>query len=263
VTEHVLIEKAGGVLTLTLNRPEKKNALTGEMYAALGDAIDGAPDDPKVRCILIQANGDMFTAGNDLSDFAAANRGETPAGERRGGTALITALARAKTPIVAAVQGRAVGVGVTMLLHCDLVYIAEDALLTTPFVNLALVPEAASSILLPARIGHARAFSMFVLGEAVNGRQAADWGIANAALPAGEVQARARAAAEAVATRPPASVGITKQLMRDSARYLARIEEEGAHFGAQLRSPEAKEAFAAFAEKRQPDFGKIARKEPV
>lgn len=264
MTEHVLSEKRDGVLTLTLNRPEKKNALTGEMYAALGDAIDAAPDDPEVRCILIQAEGDMFTAGNDLSDFAAANRGEGPnSGERRGGSALITALARAKTPIVAAVQGRAVGVGVTMLLHCDLVFIAEDALLTTPFVNLALVPEAASSILLPARIGHARAFSMFVLGEAVNGKQAEAWGLANAALPRGEVQVRARAAAEAIAARPPSAVAITKQLMRESQRYLERIAEEGGHFTAQLRTPEAKEAFAAFAEKRAPDFSKVSRKEPA
>jgi enoyl-CoA hydratase/carnithine racemase len=269
MTEHVLIDKADGVLTLTLNRPEKKNALTGAMYAALGDAIDNAPDDPQVRCILIQANGDMFTAGNDLADFAAANRGEGPGssqggtGERRGGSALITALARARTPIVAAVQGRAVGVGVTLLLHCDLVFIAEDALLTTPFVNLALVPEAASSILLPARIGHARAFAMFVLGEAVNGRTAAEWGIANAALPAGEVQVRARAAAEAIAARPPSAVAITKALMRDAERYLARIAEEGGHFTAQLKTPEAKEAFAAFAEKRTPDFAKASRREPA
>ncbi|MDB5441879.1 MAG: Enoyl-CoA hydratase [Phenylobacterium sp.] len=269
MTEHVLIETSGGVLTLTLNRPEKKNALTREMYAALGDAIDHAPDDPDVRCILIQANGDMFTAGNDLADFAAANRGEgagsseAGAGERRGGSALITALARAKTPIVAAVQGRAVGVGVTMLLHCDLVFIAEDALLTTPFVNLALVPEAASSILLPARIGHARAFSMFVLGEAVSGKTAAEWGIANLALPAGEVQVRARAAAEAIAAKPASAVVITKQLMRDAERYLARIQEEGGHFTAQLKTPEAKEAFAAFAERRAPDFSKAARKEPA
>jgi enoyl-CoA hydratase/carnithine racemase len=134
---------------------------------------------------------------------------------------------------------------------------------TTPFVNLALVPEAASSITLPARIGHARAFSMFVLGEAVSGRQAADWGIANLALPAGEVQVRARAAAEAVASKPPAAVAITKQLMRESERYLARIQEEGGHFTAQLKSPEAKEAFAAFAEKRAPDFSKIGQKEPA
>src|SRR3954453_21088826 len=136
MTEHVLIEKSGGVLTLTFNRPEKKNALTRDMYEAVGRAIDGAPNDPGGGCILTQAEGDMFTAGNDLADFAAANRSgaESEAGERpRGGSALIMALARAKTPIVAAVQGRAVGVGVTMLLHCDLVFIAEDATLTTPF----------------------------------------------------------------------------------------------------------------------------------
>ncbi len=229
------------------------------MYAALGGAIDGANDDPSVRCILIEAEGDMFTAGNDLSDFAAANAAApSPQEERRGGSALIMALARARKPIVAAVQGRAVGVGVTMLLHCDLVYIAEDALLTTPFVNLALVPEAASSIQLPARIGHARAFSMFVLGEAVDGRKAEAWGIANAAMPAGEVRVRARAAAEAVASKPPSAVAITKSLMRDAEVLLARIQEEGAHFGVQLKSPEAKEAFAAFREKRAPDFGKVA-----
>lgn len=256
MTEHVLVETSGGVLTLTLNRPEKKNALTGDMYAALGDAIDASNDDPSVRCILIQANGDMFTAGNDLGAFAAVNSGETPAGERRGGSALIMALARAKTPIVAAVNGRAVGVGTTMLMHCDQVLVSEDALLTTPFVNLALVPEAASSITLPARIGHARAFSMFVLGEAVDARKAEAWGIANAVVPAAELRARARAVADAIASKPPAAVAITKALMRESARYLARIEEEGGHFGAQLKSPEAKEAFAAFREKRAPDFSK-------
>ncbi len=256
---HVLIEKAGGVLILTLNRPEKKNALTREMYRALGDAIDGANDDRDVRCVLIQANGDMFTAGNDLADFAAVNAGDPEAKKAQAeGNPLLTALGRAKTPLVAAVQGRAVGVGVTMLLHCDLVFVAEDALLTTPFVNLALLPEAASSILLPARIGHARAFSMFVLGEAIDGRKAEAWGIANAALPAGEVQARALAAAQAVAAKPPASVAITKSLMRDPAGLARRMAEEGQHFIAQLKSDEAKEAFAAFAEKRAPDFSKVA-----
>lgn len=258
MTEHVLVETSKGVLTLTLNRPDKKNALTGEMYAAVGDAIDNAPDDPDVRCVLIQANGDMFTAGNDLGAFAAVNSGETPAGERRGGSALIQALARARVPIVAAVNGRAVGVGTTMLLHCDLVFVAEDALLTTPFVNLALVPEAASSLLLPARIGHARAFSMFVLGEAVDAKTAVDWGIANAVVPQAELRARARAAAEAIAAKPPAAVAITKALMRDAAAYLARIEEEGGHFTSQLKSPEAREAFAAFREKRAPDFSRLA-----
>jgi enoyl-CoA hydratase/carnithine racemase len=159
---------------------------------------------------------------------------------------------------VAAVQGRAVGIGVTMLLHCDLVYVAEDALLTTPFVNLALVPEAASSILLTARIGHARAFSMFVLGEAVDGRTAAAWGLANAAVPAAELRARARAAAEQVAARPPSAVAATKGLMRDVAAIAARMDLERDHFLAQLKTAEAKEAFAAFAEKRVPDFSKLA-----
>jgi enoyl-CoA hydratase/carnithine racemase len=259
MTEHVLIEKSGGVLTLTINRPEKKNALTRAMYQALGEAIDGAADDRDVHCVLIQANGDIFTAGNDLADFAAVNAGDTSANQaREGGNPLLAALARAKTPLVAAVHGRAVGVGVTMLLHCDLVYVAEDALLTTPFVNLALVPEAASSMLLPARIGHARAFSMFVLGEAVDGRTAAAWGIANAAVPAAELRAKARAAAEAVAARPASSVAITKALMRDPTGIATRMDEEGRHFAAQLKSPEAKEAFAAFAQKRAPDFSKTA-----
>jgi enoyl-CoA hydratase/carnithine racemase len=138
------------------------------------------------------------------------------------------------------------------------VFLAEDALLTTPFVNLALVPEAASSILLPARIGHARAFAMFVLGEAVDAHKAEAWGIANAVVPAGDLRAQARAAADAVAARPPAAVTITKSLMRETARLAQRIQDEGVHFAAQLKSAEAAEAFAAFREKRQPDFSKVS-----
>ena len=155
-------------------------------------------------------------------------------------------------------NGRAVGVGTTMLLHCDLVYLADNALLTTPFVNLALVPEAASSITLPSRIGHARAFSMFVLGEAVDAKKAVDWGIANEVVPLDQLRAKARAAAEAVAARPPAAVVITKALMRDETGLAQRMDEEGAHFAAQLKSAEAKEAFAAFAQKRAPDFSKVS-----
>ena len=255
MTDHVLSDVANGVLTLTLNRPEKKNALTRTMYQALGDAIDGAAANKDIRCILIQAEGDMFTAGNDLGDFAAINRAEPSDGPR--GNPLLIALARASTPIVAAVNGRAVGVGTTMLLHCDLVFVADNALLTTPFVNLALVPEAASSLTLPARVGHARAFSMFVLGEAVDAQKAVDWGIANASCPLAELRARARAAAEAIAARPASAVTATKALMRDPAALAARMDVEGARFLAQLKSPEAREAFAAFAEKRAPDFSKI------
>jgi enoyl-CoA hydratase/carnithine racemase len=221
------------------------------MYTVLGSAIDGAGNDPAVRCILLQGNGDSFTAGNDLSEFAAINSGDR---ERVHGNPLLGALARASTPIVAAVQGRAVGVGTTMLLHCDMVFVTEDTRLSTPFVNLALVPEAASSLLLPARIGYTRAFAMFVLGESVDGRTAAEWGIANAVVPADELRSRARAAADAIAARPPAAVAITKRLMRDAGVITARIAEETQHFTAQLKSPEAREAFAAFREKRAPRF---------
>ena len=254
MTDHVRSDVANGVLTLTLNRPEKKNALTRAMYQALGDAIDGAGRDNSVRCILIQAEGDMFTAGNDLGDFAAINRGEPADAARAGGNPLLAALARAVTPVVAAVNGRAVGIGTTLLLHCDLVFVSDEAVLTTPFVNLALIPEAASSLTLPARIGHARAFSMFVLGEAVDARKAVEWGIANEVCPGGELRARARAAAEAIAARPASAVRLTKSLMRDPAALAARMELEGTHFATQLKSADAREAFAAFAEKRAPDF---------
>jgi enoyl-CoA hydratase/carnithine racemase len=251
MTDHVFVDKSSGVLTLTLNRPEKKNALTAAMYAALTAALDAAADDAEVRCVLVQGNGDSFTAGNDLSEFAALNAGDA---ERASGNSLVSALARASVPIVAAVHGRAVGVGTTMLLHCDLVFVTEDARLSTPFVNLALVPEAASSLLLPARIGHARAFAMFVLGEPIDGATAAAWGIANAVVPHDELRAHARAAALAVASRPRASVMHTKRLMRDAEGLAARIAEENRLFAAQLKSAEAREAFAAFREKRPPDF---------
>ena len=258
MTDHVLSETSNGVLTLTLNRPEKKNALTRAMYQALADGIDGAGHDAAVRCVLIQAEGDMFTAGNDLADFAAVNKGEPTADTARSrGNPFLAALARATTPIVAAVNGRAVGIGTTMLLHCDLVFVSDEALLTTPFVNLALVPEAASSLLLPARIGHARAFAMFVLGEAVDAKKAVDWGIANAACPRAELRAKARAAAEAIAARPAAATTITKSLMRDPTALAARMELEGVHFASQLKSAEAKEAFAAFVQKRAPNFSNV------
>jgi enoyl-CoA hydratase/carnithine racemase len=257
VTDHVLVEKSANVLALTLNRPDKKNALTRAMYRTLADEITAADTDPQVRCVLIKANGDMFTAGNDLADFAAINS-QTQAPRPEDGNPLVTALARAKTPIVAAVNGRAVGIGVTMLLHCDLVYVAENALLSTPFVNLALVPEAASSLLLPLRIGHARAFEMFVLGEPVSAEKALSWGIANRVVPLAELHPSAQAAAAAVAARAPAAVVATKGLMRDEASLLARMAEEGGHFLRQLKSGEFKEAFAAFTERRAPDFGKFS-----
>ncbi len=256
MTQHVVTEKADKILTLTLNRPDKKNALTRAMYQTLATEITNADSDPNVRCILIKANGDMFTAGNDLADFAAvgnATAAPTPADANP----LLPALAKARTPIVAAVNGRAVGVGVTMLLHCDMVYVAEDALLIAPFVNLALVPEAGSSLLMPLRIGHARAFEMFVLGEPVNAEKAVSWGIANRSVAAAQLHSAARAVAIAIAARAPASVVATKSLMRDEAVLLARMSQESGHFLRQLKSAEFKEAFTAFSERRAPDFSQF------
>jgi enoyl-CoA hydratase/carnithine racemase len=255
MTEHLRVSVDNGVMEITWNRPDKKNAITNAMYAAAGDALERASADKSIRVALLTSEGDSFTAGNDLSVFAAANAGtqtEAPQGHR-----LIHNLAKFDKPLVAGVRGVAIGVGTTMLLHCDLVYVAKDAKLSTPFVNLALVPEAASSITLPARIGHARAFAMFAFGEAVTGEQAAQIGIANAALPAGEVLAAARDAARKLAQRPLGALMATKKLMRDGEVLLQQMHREGTFFAQQLKSAEAAEAFAAFAQKRQPDFSKV------
>lgn len=245
-----------GVLRITLDRPEKKNALTNEMYGELAAALDRAEEDAAIRVVVLDAEGDAFTAGNDLGDFAAVAAGKL-ARESMNSSKFLSALARAQKPYVAAVQGLAVGVGTTMLLHFDLVYIAEDAKLTTPFVNLALVPEAASSWLLPARIGHARAFAMFALGEPVDGKTAAAIGLANEALPKDQVRARALASAKALATRPLGALQATKRLMRDPQAIQARMNQESEIFGARLETAEAAEAFRAFAERRPPDFSKL------
>jgi enoyl-CoA hydratase/carnithine racemase len=251
MSSDVIVERAGGVLTLTLDRPEKKNALDAAMYAALATAIRGADEDPDARVVLIQANGDAFSAGNDLAEFAAIAAGTKPAKDF-GALPLLEALASARTPLVAAVQGRAVGIGLTLLLHCDLVFVAEDAKLSCPFADLALVPEAASSLLLPARIGHVRAFAMFALGEAIDGTTAAAWGLANAAVPAADLRARAHAAADALAARAPSAVAATKALMRDAAAYAQRVEQEAQVFAEQLMSPDARAVIAAFLQRRLP-----------
>ena len=257
MSDHVRVSLEDGILRILLARPEKKNALTNAMYAALGAALDRAESDPGVRVVLFEAEGAAFTAGNDIGDFAAVAAGTAPRSEMKVHT-FLGALARARKPYVAAVQGLAVGIGVTMLMHCDLVYVAEDAKLTTPFVNLALVPEAASSWLIPLRVGHARAFAMFALGEPVDGRTAAQLGIANSALPASEVRAKALAAARTLAAKPSGALQATKALMRESERIATIIARETEIFSARLQTAEAAEAFRAFAERRPPDFTKIS-----
>jgi enoyl-CoA hydratase/carnithine racemase len=227
------------------------------MYETIVREMTRAENDPAVRAIVLQAEGDMFTAGNDIGDFTAVATGKVGA-PSIGASPFLMALAHCSKPLIAAVQGNAVGVGTTMLLHCDMVFVAETAQLTTPFVNLALVPEAASSWLLPARIGYARAFAMFALGQPVDGKTAAQIGIATAAVPASEVQKRAHEAARALAAKPAGALRAMKKLMRDVETIKEVMQREGAEFQARLKSPEAMEAFRAFAERRAPDFSKVA-----
>lgn len=256
MSEHVKTELTDGILVLTLQRPEKKNALTGAMYDALSDNLERAEADSAIKVVLFQGDGDSFTAGNDLADFAAQANGRNS--EESPAFRFIANLGKATKPLIAAVQGNAVGVGTTMLLHCDLVYLADNARLITPFVNLALVPEAASSWLLPARIGHVRAYQMFALGEPMDAATAVACGLANAVLPPAEVRAKALAAAVTLTKRPAGSLSATKQLMREQERIALKITEESELFRQRLTTPEAKEAFAAFAERRQPDFTKVS-----
>lgn len=255
MSEHVIIEQAGGVLTLTINRPEKKNALTDAMYGAMADAIQRAQDDKAVRVIVIRGAGDMFCAGNDMGDFLAAAQG----GDIREANVFrfIRLLGSNAKPLVAGVQGRAVGIGTTMLLHCDYVVLADNAQLTAPFATLGLVSEAASSRLLPAAIGHQRAFAVMAMGEALTASDALASGLANAVVLEDELAQAVGKTAARIAALPPGAVQATKHLMRDSDAIARIMDSEIEVFAERLQSPEAREAFMAFMEKRAPDFSRF------
>ncbi len=256
MTDHVITDLDAGALTITLNRPDKRNALTDAMYATFADALDRASGDNAVRVVLIRAEGEAFSGGNDIGDFVMQAAGGKRA-EDLSVFRVLKGLAHFEKPVVVAVKGVAVGIGTTMLLNSDLVFVAEDAKLSTPFVNLALAPEAASSVLLPLCVGHVRAFSMFALGDVIDGKTAVQWGLANACAPAAEVDEMARKAALALTQRPLGSLIATKKLMRDGEALWAVMRKEGAVFAERLASPEAAEAFQAFAQRRAPDFSKI------
>ena len=244
-----------GVATIEIARPEKKNALTQAMYQAMADAITAAGADPTVRALLITGQPGIFTSGNDLEDFMQ-RPGQT---EDSPVLQFMRALLACDKPVVAAVTGAAVGIGTTMLLHCDLVYVSDEARLAMPFVGLGLVPEFASSLLLPRLMGHVRAAEKLLLGEPFTGADAVDCGIANAVLPANEVVNHARRMAERFNGLPPGAVQETKRLLRQAQRAEAPavMRAENEVFGQRLRSAEAKEAFQAFFQKRKPDFSQF------
>ena len=245
-----------GVATIEIARPEKKNALTVAMYQAMSDALRAAQADPLVRAVLITGQPGIFTSGNDLEDFI----GRPP---EAGSGALnspvfqfMQALATCEKPVVAAVTGAAIGIGTTLLLHCDLVYVSDEARLAMPFVSLGLVPEFAASLIVPRLMGHVKAAEKLMLGEPFTPQDAVDMHIANAVLPAGEVVNHARRMAERFNALPPGAVRDTKRLMKkaSSAEVVDTIGVEGVIFSSRLRSPEAMEAFQAFFQKRKPDF---------
>ena len=250
---HIQTELKDDVLRITIDRPEKKNALTGAMYTALADAVEQGDTNPDVRVMLLHGNGDSFTAGNDLEDFMANQwKGQ----EHPPAVRFITTVVHAKKPIVAAVQGSAVGVGVTILLHCDLVYAAGDAKLTMPFVNLGIVPEAASTVILPLQIGHQLASELLMLGTSVSGQRAYELGMVNAVVPLDALLSTAMNAAHVLAEKPAAALRATKALMKKAgaAEVERALQEEVAVIAERLASAETHEALSAFLQKRKPDF---------
>ncbi|NOX93904.1 MAG: enoyl-CoA hydratase [Alphaproteobacteria bacterium] len=255
MTDHILTSSEGGVLRLTFNRPDKKNAITAAMYADLADGLEKAEKDPSIRVVLFDSVGDIFTAGNDIADFMAGASTPSPSGEQPSVMRFLYNIATAEKSLVAAVQGGAVGVGVTMLLHCDLVYASEKATFKTPFVDLALVPEAASSLLMPQGAGHQRAAEMLLAGKKIDAARAREFGFVNDVVAHDALAGIALDAAENLASKSPVSLQLSKKLMKgDRKAILTRMEEEGVLFAERLQSADFQEAGMAFLQKRKPVF---------
>ncbi len=252
----VVSTTSNGVARIQIARPEKKNAITAAMYQAMADALATAQNDPAARAILIHGHKDIFTAGNDLEDFMK----NPPADMNAPVFQFMQALGYAEKPVVAAVNGAAVGIGTTMLMHCDLVYCADNSVFTMPFVSLGLCPEFASSLLIPLNAGYHKAVEKLLLAEPISAGEAVEMKIVNRMLPSDDVLDFAVKQAERFNQLPPASVRATKRLLRSGWKSVTErvIADEANAFGQMLRSPEAKEAFTAFFERRKPDFSKFA-----
>jgi enoyl-CoA hydratase/carnithine racemase len=231
------------IMTITLNRPRKKNAVTDAMYSAIASSLRRAQEDPDIHVVLLTADGADFCAGNDINVLIGVHGQDTPASNAE---AFLTALSTFSKPLIAAVQGMAIGIGATLLLHCDVVFAAPDTQLKMPFVDLGLVPEAGSARLLPAIMGHAQAFSMFAFGLPLSGAAAADLGLVSHLVPREQLQSAALEAAHALARKPPAALAATKALMRDTAAIRAALAADRAALLERLASPEAAAALARF-----------------
>jgi enoyl-CoA hydratase/carnithine racemase len=252
----IITERSGHILRIQLNRPEKKNAMTLAMYITLADLLNDAAKDDQIRVVLWHGAGDSFSAGNDIEDFLKnpPGPGKSPQAE------LIDALISFDKPIVAAVQGAAIGGGTTVLTHCDFVFAAENAKFRLPFVDLAVVPEFGTSYSVPARIGYLRAAELVLLGLPFDAKRAAELGLVTRVVADQQLLATGTAAAQELAVKPPAALQSCKRLMRSATRELLEraVKLENQEFAVRVRSAEAKEAFTAFIEKRKPNFEGIS-----
>jgi enoyl-CoA hydratase/carnithine racemase len=250
----ILTHTDAGVMTITFNRLDKKNSITSTMYAAMADAVAQAAADPAVRVVLFQGHESIFSAGNDIGDFL----NQPPTTQESPVFRFLRGIATFEKPLLAAVAGPAVGIGTTLLFHCDLVYAGDNAAFSMPFVNLGLCPEAASSLLAPRMFGYHRAAEALLMGEPFFAEAAQEVGLVNRVVPPTEVNGYALAQARKLAAKPLSSLIATKRLMKgDTQAVLQKMDEEGQSFGRMLREPAAKEAFGAFMEKRKPDFSKL------
>jgi enoyl-CoA hydratase/carnithine racemase len=251
----ILQHVEGGVMTLTLNRLARKNSITSEMYGLLADGIEAAKNDAAVRVVVLQGDATIFSAGNDIGDFL----NKPPAGMDSPVFRFLHGIAQFPKPLVAAVCGPAVGIGTTLLFHCDLVYAGDNAAFSMPFVNLGLCPEAASSLLVPQMFGYHRAAEALLLGEPFMAEAALEVGLVNRVLPPTETNDYAQAQAKKLAAKPLSSLVETKRLMKTAhlPQVLAQMQTEGASFARMLAEPAAREAFGAFMEKRKPDFSRL------
>jgi enoyl-CoA hydratase/carnithine racemase len=255
--EEIITEYSGNVLRVQLNRPAKRNAMTSAMYLSLASIFNKAANDHNTRVVLWHGAGDSFCAGNDIEDFLKnpPGAGESPQ------SGLMNALVNFDKPVVAAVQGAAIGGGTTMLTHCDFIYAAESTKFQMPFINLAVVPEFGSSCSIPSRIGHVRAAELILLGAPYDARRAADLGLVTEVVSDKDVLARATETARKLAAKPAAALQASKRLLKQPFReqLKAAMKAENEEFSAQVRSADAKEAFTAFLEKRKPDFTKRSK----
>lgn len=252
MSEHIQVLEEAGILTITINRLDKKNALTHEMYSTLAQCLSDANEAPTTKVVYLTGSQDIFTAGNDLGEFAS----NPPSGPDSPVLKFLSSLAALEKPLVVAANGPAVGIGTTLMLHSDFVILGEQTRLQMPFVSLGLCPEAASSYLLPRRVGHPKTAEWLLLGKAFTANEALEASLVNEVLPKDQFQAKALDIAKQITKLPTAAVAVTKKLIKqhDEERVINTIEREGKLFVERVHSPEAKEAFTAFFQKRTPNF---------